>query len=309
MVFASFSSVIGQIQDDVALLLREEWAVEFPNSVQPLWLTLSGGGAFLIQTTGGLHYAESPLEQPSYLGSFESLDVVGAAIVGNSIELLDAKTRRVVTVDFRGRSLGWRDVSAAGVIQSATRSSCGWVLALSGATGSELVLEADNGEVAWRVESSLGEVALTENAGAVVATETKRPFRITRLDCDRPDKAAMGFGQLSDAYLPNDSWTSLPAFSLGRLTVRTLVDVSSDHRILMVYGQAGELLRESRIDAPIGLVSAWGEHTVVGVRRLDRLEVVGFTAGTKQSREGGPSLRPRGDADSCTSFHPGTPPS
>jgi hypothetical protein len=76
---------------------------------------------------------------------------------------------------------------------------------------------------------------------------------------------------------PNSApiWVSLPPLPIDSFLVRTFSDLRSDRRLLVLYDASGAIVRETALDAALGLIESQQErHLLVGLRKIPGTELV-----------------------------------
>jgi hypothetical protein len=67
---------------------------------------------------------------------------------------------------------------------------------------------------------------------------------------------------------------SLPPLPVDSSLVRIFSDLRSDRRVLVLYDRRGAILRETTLDAALGLIESQPErHLLVGVRKITGTEL------------------------------------
>ncbi len=255
--------------DERSLGALEVEHVVFAPSLEIEWAVLGPDSSVLLGARDGVYYATHRLDGFQFLGAFGLLDVVGAAPVTAGFELVDARTRRILTVDEQGILRGWRHLDVPGGMSSATKTSCGWLVV--GSEAGETWVRSEEGRGTHGL-GPLANVTLTSTGPHIVATEMEAPFRMVAWRCDRPLSSPRSFGRLvaEDFDFPLGV---VPGFAVGGMVVRTLADMGSDLRVIQVFSQDGRSLQDREMDMPMGLVAATCSGRVLAVRRFESTEI------------------------------------
>jgi hypothetical protein len=123
---------------------------------------------------------------------------------------------------------------------------------------------------------------LSEAGGEVFATLLGQPYGVTRIPAGPRDRGrAAPAAPLTPPKLPDRRdgeptlWVALAVHPLDTGFIRTFADLRSDERVLATYGGDGSLLRQSRLDVPMAILTTVpGERLLLAARRTDRLEIV-----------------------------------
>jgi hypothetical protein len=73
------------------------------------------------------------------------------------------------------------------------------------------------------------------------------------------------------------TWVSLPVLEIGDRHLQTITDITSDQRVLVIYGPTGAVLRAKRIRAPVGFVASASEGgALFSVLHMNQTEIVRY---------------------------------
>ena len=112
-----------------------------------------------------------------------------------------------------------------------------------------------------------------------MATQVNDPFQVLAFGPDMTVSFRMNPASRPLHFAQNLSvegrWVALPALEVEDGFLQMLADLTSDHRVLVLYDRNGELVNAVPIEAPIGLAASNVEsRTLMAVRRLNRMELV-----------------------------------
>lgn len=206
------------------------------------------------------------------------------------VEAVDAERRAIVRLSLRGSVIGEWPLGLPWTVESAVHSESGWVLGGRDVAGNyRVVALARSGArdrlltiPARRYRGTPVSVSLSEAGGEVFTTLLRQPHGVTRIPAgprrgDRPAPVAT----FAPPMLPDRRdgeptlWVALAVHPLERGFIRTFADLRSDQRVLAIYGADGSLLRQSRLDVPMAVLTTIpGERLLLAARRTDRLEIV-----------------------------------
>jgi hypothetical protein len=260
------------VSDSFALL----GAQTSPSGAVVLW---AGNQSYLIVENRGV--------QTTVRHDSLSSPIAAALVEGDTvIEVIDADSRAVFTVTLGGRITSKQTIDEAFIIKQARHSPLGWML-LAQAPDSSLVVGRmhrgggvqlfDNASIA-----SLRSVhMLPWNQGLILSSITA-DFDTWAFDV--PESAvARRFDPIS---LPREAvgsesaaslWVSLPLVQLDRGFLRTISDLRSDRRLLVLYDEGGRVIRQQVLNVPFGVLAAAPDsRLLVAARRADHLEVVKY---------------------------------
>jgi len=223
-----------------------------------------------------------------------------AMVYDGSIEVVSTTPPTISRLQ-RGAAPVASAVDLVGEVLSATYSNEGWVMLVSGGQ------TVDSNRL-LRVSSATSEPVLladvdieghlSAEAGLILLTQVGYPFRTDVFDHNGRRRRTFKPGVVFDG-LPSDiqaqgtdNWVSLPTLAVDRGFVQTFADVTSDWRVLALYDDMGRPVRTQPFRVPLGfLLSRVDEQTLVGSRRLNRVEVVRYSWRWKPAR---PILFPKG---------------
>lgn len=233
-------------------------------------------GELALQTPAGVYLWEGvEARQVRRVGAFDQLQIVGVAPSEGGLILVDARTSRWVTVDREGNLLRWAELPVVGPVEEAVLGcKQTWTLLvrpLDGQLRLHWVTE-EGGEVGQH-EIPFVHARLLASGEWITVTETDPPFRALAFRCLQARPAALEPPE-ADA---GRTWYSLPTIMHRDRFIRVLVDQASDERRVLTYNLRGERLRTTALRAPLGLIGAWGDRYVFGLRRIDSLELLVYT--------------------------------
>lgn len=216
---------------------------------------------------------------------------VGVGLRNDStLEVVDGS--RVVRVLLHGATKHeeWLDLPV--VPSAGARASSGWLFAgMKTDSAFAVFYVPDEGEPRWvcdfnRAHGSnrtVGTVHITAVGDVFIATRLNFPFNTVTLSV-RPWKTET-FEPASDGAIallmkrlsPAPEWISLPTVKLDRGFIQTLADLHSDARVLLLYNDDGQIVRQTRLDVPMGFIAAIPErHLLIAARSVNQMEVVGY---------------------------------
>lgn len=265
-----------------SLTIAEEWSVPWPGSTRISRVVVEEER--LVVQSGPWIYTLDKGDAPRLLGNFEILDIGGVGLTGEHLELVDRRTARIVRTGLNGGSRSWYEIPLSGEarVVAGALARCGWAIAVvddsEGATVETEVIILDGARGVRRQARLPFEADEVSSTGPlVVASQSTAPYRVAWLRCDSASVVvAENSKLLSDVDL--ESWRPLPAFFAAGQVVQTWVDAGSDRRRFASFGMDGRLHRWTDIEAPLTLVAADCTDTVIGLRSITELEVVGFRA-------------------------------
>lgn len=218
----------------------------------------------------------------------DTLTPAGLALSGDTLRFLDQASGREfrVTKGRVERTGGGVTLAQGLLLEQAVWAGGEWVVALrEAATGALQVRGAGPGP-RYRAEpgpdrSALRRLQLSPAGQAVLVTELMAPFRVVRVHpSGRADTLAPALGHPAGKSIPPDSlpfWRALPAVAVDCAVLLTLTDLRSDRRLLARYDAAGQVVRMTPLDAPLGMVTALGDASLLAARRAGELELVWYT--------------------------------
>jgi hypothetical protein len=268
-------------QDEGSGRLLEVASSVLPRDSEVVDMVALGDGRVVLASTSGIYVADVWESELDFIGAFDQLNIVGMSPEPGSrgsLTLVDARTRRILRVDSRGRIRSWKRLHLEGRITGAVRSPCGWwLLEASSGIGTESLIRVDEkGAGVDTVRLKGGAHAASMVDSTVLVGQRIKPFRLVRVGCPRPGEenpVVQAHGVPARERFPGGAWRALRPFGVGNQVYRTIADLAGDRRWIIVYDTRGEIVLERRIEAPIGLV---GELCggVVGFRRITDPEVV-----------------------------------
>lgn len=219
----------------------------------------------------------------------DTLTPAGLALSGDTLRFLDLASGR----EFRVRA-GEVEVTGVGValapgvlLEQAVWAGSQWVVAVREVATGALIVHAAGSQARYRAAPSpepgaLRRLQLSPAGAEVLVTELTAPFRVVRLDpsTGQADTLAPALGSLGSATIEADSlglWRALPAVALDCAVLLTLSDLRSDQRLLVRYDATGRVVRATRLEAPLGMVTALGGESLLAARRAGELELVWYS--------------------------------
>ncbi len=293
------SALLGQSMGP--LELEEIQAVALPRGMEVSGIGVGGRGEIVLRGPFGVAELDLTSGSVSLVGAFESLEVSAVGVRRGEIEVLDARSKRIITVGRDGRTRGWRPVDIPGGIGAGGISACGWTVVLMGepmSHGQGLAIESL--ESGWRMTDLplIGEILLSTTPWRpeVYATEAEAPYSSVVVDCRDGSVVSMEGPNIDD--LDTETWRSLTMFPVGPVALRTLASFAGDERWVTVNRSSGALLRSTHFEIPQAFVSDYCGGGVLAVRRITVVEVVLFSSRVP--------MQTRGAAD-CQVEIPGMP--
>ncbi len=264
--------------DPEPLELRETWSVPLPPGMELAGLNAALDGRVVLRGTWGVGVLRPGEGRVQLVSAFTSLDVVGAGVRDGGLEVLDARTGRLIQVDAEGRAGAWRPWLRPGTALVGAVGACGWV-ALHTHPGGGVRLSVEGGVTTPVAMEAPLTLSADPSVPLVLLTEEQAPYRTGALDCSRPQPEVQ-VSEIPDLDLDTARWRSLPAFRHGALILRTLADAGSDARAVTIHALAptGQMrfVRVSRFQAPMALAATLPDGGIVAVRRFEQVEVVGL---------------------------------
>ncbi len=216
----------------------------------------------------------------------DTLTPAGLALSGDTLRFLDLASGREFRV-MQGRverTGGGVPLDPGVLLEQAVWTGGEWVVAVREvATGALLVRGAGP---RYRAEPSPDRktprrLQLSPAGPAVLLTELMAPFRVVRVHpSGRADTLAPALSHPAAPSIAADSlpfWRALPAVALDCAVLLTLSDLRSDRRLMARYDAAGRVVRVTPLEAPLGMVTALGDASLLAARRAGELELVWYT--------------------------------
>jgi len=269
-------------QPPPSLTIAEEWSVPWPGSTRISRVVVEEER--LVVQSGPWIYTLDKGDAPRLLGNFEILDIGGVGLTGEHLELVDRRTGRIVRTSLNGPSRSWYAIPLSGDerIVAGALTRCGWAIAVVDdpegvGAGTEVLILNGAERQHRRVRLPFEAAEVNATGPLVVVSQSGAPYRVAWLRCDEAGVVMADNSRLLSA-VDLESWRPLPAFFTAGQVVQTWVDAGSDRRRFASFGMDGRLLRWTDLEAPLTLVAADCTDTVIGLRSITELEVVGFRA-------------------------------
>lgn len=275
-------------QEQPKLQIEEVASFSVPDSFAVLGAHMSPSGSIILWATNQPYLL---VEDRGSLNPLlhDSLSVpVAAALVDSDsvVEVIDAESRALVRVTLAGRIVSRQSITAPLAIKQARHSPLGWML-LGRLPDSSLAVAriTSNGGMQLYANASIASVrsvhmlpwnegvvlsAISDGYGAWAFSSPDAAPSLTFETISLPDELD---GSKSDQGL----WVSLPLVQLDRGFLRTISDLRSDRRLLVLYDDAGRVIRQQALNVPFGVLAAAPESRIlVAARRGQILEVVKY---------------------------------
>jgi hypothetical protein len=219
----------------------------------------------------------------------DTLTPAGLALSGDTLRFLDlASGQEFRVVKGRVQRTGGGVALDPGVLlEQAVWAADTWIVALREVATGALVVRAAGSRAEYRAAPSatrgeLRRLQLSPAGSRVLVTEVMAPFRVVRVDpaTGRSDTLAPAMAPPAASLIPGDSlalWRALPAVALDCAVLLTLADLQGDRRVLARYDAAGRVARLTSLEAPLGMVAALGEGSLLAARRAGELELVWYS--------------------------------
>lgn len=285
------TSASGQsTSSDPVLDLEEVFSYPVPDSIAVVDAWASSQATLLLWSAepGGLFLIRNG-EWLAIGGDVARNPIAGAVTDGgNVIEVVDSERRSILRFDLTGQLQSEREFNVPLAIEGAARAAGAWFIGGRNAAGDFVVyafgtdgptkrlyvLPRDLGErVSAYLAPAGADVLITPIGYNSTATRISSDGRIRRVlqpPADSVIDAQHRTGRPS-------RWISLRSLALDRGYIRMLSDLASDDRVLLLYDDAGNIVRHRFIDIPFGLVASSSEQQLlVAARHLHRTEIVGF---------------------------------
>jgi hypothetical protein len=222
--------------------------------------------------------------------------IVGGAATRDRLEIAEAFTHTIQRIDIRtGQVHEVRRLPDIGPIVSAVLVDSIWTFAVSASRDRvDLIGVSFSGETA-RVVSRRGiqleepsakdgsqraELALRTDGQTVVASMLNAPFAVVVLNASgasAPWTAAVPTTGRPLTEKEQPFWVALPTILLSGGSVQTIADLRSDTRLMVVRDVRGRVLRQTRVDAPIGFVAASRRQSLLfAAARVNGFEIIAY---------------------------------
>lgn len=279
--------------------LQEVFAVPLPDSFPLIGATISGSGVLAIWSSDGAYVVvkgkrpENAWSELHPIGHAHVLRPIGAVFVRSDtvLEVVDAAGPSVLGYSLDNTLLYERRLELRAEPEVAVHDHVGWFLGVPD-TGRYRVYRADTGvgqtvEIFSVVLETTGHdylpiYQLSVGGEELFLAMTQSPFEVYRIGLDGRLLGVMSPGienALDDSRgAPLPLLIALVVVPLGDRLLQTHADLSSDLRIFTLYDSVGQVLRQRRLDAPIGLItSSPDRRLVLAARWTGRPELVGYT--------------------------------
>jgi hypothetical protein len=270
------------------LVLEEISSVSLPARSVFVGLSRGGDGAIVVWGTEPsvvLRY-DTALALDKEWRLPPNLRPLAAWSGSGGLEIVTSEPAGIHFIGEGGTRLGSEPLAAEGTILEAARGREGWYLLMEDTEAGALLVRGPGGRTSRRAPSYGG--LTVDNRGMVERvwlTQFRYPFAIFDLTGGDQTKAAMQpDGPMLDSLLSvfgaegSPRWASLPIVVLEVGFLQTLVDLSGDRRVFIVYGPGGEVSSVTSIDVPLGLVASATDLPVLyGARQTDGLELVRYS--------------------------------
>lgn len=110
----------------------------------------------------------------------------------------------------------------------------------------------------------------------VVLTRVSYPFNVLIMDPSLSSLAGPRREELPDEMFRY--WISLPAVPLNNRYVQVIANPKTNERLIVTFDSSGKIIGEKRMVAPFGIIYGVGDAKLIGVRRLNKVELVVFQA-------------------------------
>jgi hypothetical protein len=271
------------------LALAESSALSLPATFGIQGWAADRRGAVALWSVGGEVLAIDAERALARIRLPDTLTPAGLALSGDTLRFLDlAGGREYRLVAGRLMQTGRSAVLGPGLLlEQAVLLDDQWVIAVREAETGALLVYRLGSRVRYRVPpavdpGALRRVQLSLADGTVLLTELMAPFRVVRLDplTGHADTLAPVLRHAVASLIPADSllfWRALPAVALDCAVLLTLSDLRSDRRLLARYDVAGRVVRVTPLEAPLGMVAALGDESLLAARRAGELELVWYS--------------------------------
>jgi hypothetical protein len=277
------------------LTLQELHAHELPVTANVVGAAIANDGRIVYWGNGTVSLIARDKRIALPLCPAESRDIITAAFVEHdSVVEFFVHGDKTVVYRVEPHNKCTRSVTVTAIddeVVSAARTTDGWIVGvvtarLSSATFSvahdgslrRLTPWEEAGQDPWDLRFSH---LARETKGFIIAS-FRWPFTWVLLDSlgavsKLSGPLAGGSPEISEGPSDLREWIGLPVVALDRGFAQTLSDPRSDHRLLVLYDQAGRAIRHSQIEVPLGLLASSPEgRLLVALRRTDRLELVTY---------------------------------
>lgn len=280
--------VHSQACGSARLALEEAGALPLPSTFGIQGWAADPRGAIALWSVAGELLAVDASRTLARTRLPDTLTPAGLALSGDTLRFLDLASGREFRVrEGRVEETGARLTLEPGVqLEQAVWAGGGWVVALREVATGALLVRGSGPQHRYRAaaspdRSSLRRLQLSPAGPAVLLTELMAPFRVVRVHpSGRADTLSAALRHPAAASLPADSlpfWRAMPAVALDCAVLLTLTDLRSDRRLLARYDAAGEVVRMTPLNAPLGMVTAVGDASLLAARRAGELELVWYT--------------------------------
>jgi hypothetical protein len=286
-LLAVFGFASAHAQNGAKLELRLIASVPVPEQFSIAGIDASASGLVALWS---LHRPEVLICCHNSLQVIQNEDLarpVAARILnGDSlVEVLDGDNESLFQLSSSGRLISRRHLRVGFEINRAIPGAGGWYVVGQDSTGATIAaFLSDTGDLLRRdilLPQSSGPaptVQLSRLPAGALATLADPPYTTWTLAAGAPPHIyALSLPRLdTDSVAPNRAplWVSLPALPVDSGFIRTFSDLRSDQRILVLYDRHGSVLRQTRLDAALGLIASQPErHLLIAVRKVSGSEL------------------------------------
>ena len=219
---------------------------------------------------------------------------VSAALVQHDtlLEVVDSGRRSILRLALTGNFLAEQTLDLPWQVDSAIRADSGWILAGRDVAGNGRIVALNPlGATiplftlpAKRYKGTTLRMQLSRAGEMVFAALAAPPYLVVQISDLAPGSSRiLGPDKFTPPALPMAStdapplWVSLAIHSLDKGFIRVFSDLRSDQRVLTTYDEEGNLLRQTVISAPLGIIGVDPiQRVLLAARRTDRLELVHY---------------------------------
>ena len=262
------------------LTLTEQQAFRLPDgNWSPNSIAFDGRSLAVGDRANPVVWVHRPAAQPRRI-DLPGADVVAVGFSGSGVlEVVDRTSRQVLTISDSGKLLSSRALyGVEGDIEEAQLDDGKWYIgARSGSDYQVYALEQSSITLVGRIKGTIGEVSspmwarLSVFADTVTITRRAWPFSVSRFHKGH-QSGVFSLTTRDSAGLSD--WVALPALRLSCAFLITLSHLRSPSRRLLLLRDDGSLIREARLEAPIGFVASEMDSVVIAVRKVADWEVV-----------------------------------
>jgi hypothetical protein len=275
-------------QEQPKLQMEEVASFSVPDSFAVLGAQMSPSGSIILWASNQPYLLVEDRGSLRPLAHDSLSAPVAAALVENDsvVEVVDAESRALIRITLAGRIVSRQTIASPLAIKQARHSPLGWVL-LGQLPDSSLAVTriASNGWMQLYNNASIASlrsVHMLPWKEGVILSATSNQYGAWAFA--PPDAAPiLTFENISlpdgmdGSEADQGLWVSLPLVQLDRGFLRTISDLRSDRRLLVLYDHAGRVMRQQVLNVPFGVLAAAPDSQVlVAARRGQTLEVVRY---------------------------------